>query len=68
VGRDLQQRPAVGADQGDVPLAHDQPGDLDLAGVLVPAAEVAAAEVASSGHANAQHASTFPTGRKPNGD
>jgi hypothetical protein len=57
VGRDLQQRPAVGAE-----------ANLDLAGVLVPAAEVAAAEVASSGHANAQHASTFPTGRKPNGD
>ena len=41
VGRDLKQRPLGGADQRDVPLAHDQPGDLDLAGVLVPAAEVA---------------------------
>ena len=41
VGRDLKQCPALGADQVDVPLAHDQPGDLDLdlAGELLPAAE-----------------------------
>ena len=53
VGRDLKQRPLGGADQRDVPLAHDQPGDLDLAGARQPPRS-RAPEVASSGQANAQ--------------
>jgi len=53
VGRDLKQRPPGGADQRDVPLAHDQPGDLDLAGARQPPRS-RAPEVASSGQANAQ--------------